>query len=77
MATGVVQVECQEAVERRNIIMTKIIIIIGRDRNKIPRVWGAGPTWDIAETRCHTAAVDYVRSRPDTGPLNSWEWREK
>lgn len=45
---------------------------IGKDANGVPRVYGDGPTADIAETECRQAAAEYVRRRPDTGPLDSW-----
>lgn len=45
---------------------------IGRDAHGVPRVWGTGPTLDIAETRCREEAFDYLRRRPDTGPLAGW-----
>ena len=49
-------------------------IFHGFDANNIRRVWGEGPTRDIAETRAHNAALDYVRGRPDTGPLSRWKF---
>ncbi len=47
----------------------------GYDANGIRRVWGEGPTLDIAETRCKDAALDYVQRRRDTGPLSAWTFR--
>ncbi len=45
---------------------------IGKDGNGIPRVWGAGPSPDIAETECRIKILEYVSERPDTGPVSSW-----
>ncbi len=47
----------------------------GYDANGVRRVWGEGPTLDIAETRCKEAALDYLRHRRDTGPLSAWTFR--
>ena len=47
----------------------------GHDKNGVRRVFGLGPTNDIAETRCKEAAKDYVKDRPDTGPLSEWSFR--
>jgi hypothetical protein len=42
--------------------------VIGFDGSGIRRVW--------AETlgECHIAAEEYVRRRPDTGPLSAWRF---
>ncbi len=45
---------------------------VGKDANGIPRVWGEGETSEIAETRCREAVLDYLKGRPDTGPLSGW-----
>lgn len=46
---------------------------IGTDKNSIPRVWGEGKTADIAETRCRLEVIEYIRRRPETGPVTSWK----
>lgn len=47
---------------------------IGYDVNGVRRVFGTGSTKDIAELRCVEAARDYLKGRPDTGPLSLWTW---
>ena len=44
----------------------------GYDKNGIARVLGTGSSHDIAETRCYEEVKDYVKRRPDTGPMSSW-----
>lgn len=44
----------------------------GYDRNGIARVWGEHENTDVAETVCRQEAYEYVRGRPDTGPLHRW-----
>jgi hypothetical protein len=46
----------------------------GYDKNGIARVFGTGSSHDIAETRCYEAVRDYVKRRPDTGPLSGWSF---
>jgi NADPH-dependent ferric siderophore reductase len=46
--------------------------VIARDENRIPRAWGEGETVEEAGKQAERAAVDYVRHRPDTGPLSRW-----
>lgn len=51
----------------------KLIRYSGFDGNGIPRVWGEHETsHEVAEARCMDAAKDYVKRRPDTGPLSRW-----
>jgi hypothetical protein len=45
---------------------------VGKDANGIPRVYGNGPTPDVAESECRKAMMEYVGRRPDTGPLDKW-----
>lgn len=52
--------------------MAETYEFVGKDANGIPRVFGAGPNADIAETDCVEAAREYVRRRPETGPLENW-----
>ncbi len=49
----------------------------GKDCNGIPRVWGTGPSHDIAETRARSMALEYVARRRDTGPLDLWTFSPK
>lgn len=46
--------------------------ITGYDVNGIPRVLWRDKNIDIAETKCKEMAVQYVKRRPDTGPLDKW-----
>jgi hypothetical protein len=41
----------------------------------VRRVFGEGRTADAAEHECPVAAQNYVRRRPDTGPLADWTFR--
>lgn len=34
------------------------------DKDGIPRVFGHGPTLDIAETECRRAIVEYCKGKP-------------
>jgi len=52
-------------------------MFVGKDCNSIERVWGEGPTADIAETRCFDEAKVYIKERPDTGPLSRWSFSER
>lgn len=45
---------------------------VGYDGNRARRVYGDGPSAEIAETEAMQAAKEYVAARPDTGPLSSW-----
>ncbi len=45
----------------------------GKDTNGIARVYGSGETETQSVYECQEAAKDYVRRRPDTGPLSKWE----
>jgi hypothetical protein len=47
---------------------------IGYDGNGVPRVYGNGPTPDVAESRCMAESRDYVARRRDTGPLDAWRF---
>lgn len=50
-----------------------MISVTGFDANGIPRVFGEHETsLDVAETRAKETAVEYVRRRRDTGPLDRW-----
>jgi hypothetical protein len=51
--------------------------LVGFDSAGVRRVWASDYSKMDAERRCLNEAADYVRSRPDTGPLTSWyyEWR--
>jgi hypothetical protein len=44
----------------------------GRDPSGYARVWGDGPTPDVAETECCKAVREYVARRPDMGPVANW-----
>ena len=44
----------------------------GFDPNGIARVYGEHSSADVAETMCKEEAMNYVRRRPDTGPLDRW-----
>lgn len=45
---------------------------IGKDAHGTPRVYGTGFDSDTALSECVQAATEYVRMRPDTGPLSRW-----
>jgi len=47
-------------------------MIRGYDCNGIPRVYGEHSNLDVAETMCKEEAIEYVKRRPDTGPLSKW-----
>src|SRR5262249_60385069 len=47
----------------------------GFDLTGVRRVLGEGRTADAAEYECRVAAQNYVRRRPDTGPLADWTFR--
>jgi hypothetical protein len=50
-----------------------IYVAIGHDRHGIKRCWGSS---DIsakeAEDQCLASIMEYVRGRPDTGPMDKW-----
>jgi hypothetical protein len=46
--------------------------ITGYDVNGVPRVYGENDTVEAALKACTEEAMDYVRKRPDTGPLDKW-----
>lgn len=47
----------------------------GFDADGIRRVFGEHETsHDVAETRCKDEAREYVKRRPDTGPLSAWNF---
>lgn len=48
------------------------IRFVGTDAYAVPRVFGFGPTAELAETECWEAAKEYVARRPDAGPLSEW-----
>ena len=45
---------------------------VGRDGSGVPRCFGRGPTPYTAVIECRKAIVEYVRQRPDTGPVGDW-----
>ena len=57
--------------------MTKEYQFIGFDAAGTPRVWGVGPTADVAETECSRAIREYVRRRRDTGPASHWTMKNE
>ena len=54
--------------------MAKEYRVTGFDQYGLPRVYGVGPTLDVAETEAVTAAREYVARRRDTGPLHRWTY---
>jgi hypothetical protein len=46
--------------------------VIGKDAEGIARVWGDGRTHEDASHEAQMAATEYVKRRPDTGPLRAW-----
>lgn len=50
---------------------------VGLDAHGVIRVYGDGPTSDVAETECKKAALEYVGRRRDTGPLDRWTFEVK
>lgn len=46
----------------------------GYDPNNIRRVWGDGPSYEIAQTEAIEAAKEYIARRPDTGPIEDWSF---
>ena len=51
--------------------------VIGKDGHGVPRVYGEGPSRDIAESRCWDEVRDYVARRRDTGPADAWTVEDK
>ena len=51
--------------------------LVGFDPNGVRRVRGCDYTQMGAREQCMQEAVEYVRGRPDTGPLSAWrfEWK--
>lgn len=45
---------------------------VGFDRSGVRRVRGCDYTAEGAREQCMQEAVEYVRGRPDTGPLSAW-----
>jgi hypothetical protein len=54
-----------------------IMRVTGRDTNGIPRVYGEGENADVAETDALREAKEYVRRRPETGPLSAWTFSDE
>lgn len=52
--------------------MAQVWQVIGKDGRGVPRVFGEGPSFDVAESRCAMAVREYVARRRDTGPADSW-----
>ena len=42
-----------------------MIRVVALDGNGIPRVYGDGPTMDIAETRCRDELLEYLKTRKE------------
>lgn len=49
----------------------------GLDPKGFPRVYGVGPTNDVAETECSEAIIEYLLRRPDMGPVDRWQMRKR
>ena len=47
---------------------------IGYDAKGIKRVWGEGVMSGKARREAKEAANNYVKRRPDTGPLSRWRF---
>lgn len=46
---------------------------VGYDRNGVPRVYGESLAGLVhAYGQCLQAVREYIRGRPDTGPVSSW-----
>jgi hypothetical protein len=45
---------------------------VGYDKAGVPRVYGEAKQADVAFNECALAVVEYVKQRPDTGPVSSW-----
>ena len=48
--------------------------IVGYDVLGIRRVYATCNNIDVAETYCREEAAQYVKRRPDTGPLSKWKF---
>ncbi len=55
----------------------KVYKLVGLDPNGVRRVWAADYGALEAEAKCRIEAENYVKERPDTGPLSMWkfEWK--
>lgn len=51
--------------------------LVGFDPSGVRRVWACDYTESGAREQCEQDVVEYIRGRPDTGPLNKWtfQWR--
>ena len=49
-----------------------MIQMVGKDPNGVPRVWAEDETLEWAIKGAWKAAEEYLRARPDTGPLHKW-----
>jgi hypothetical protein len=49
---------------------------VGRSPDGARRVYGQDDYHQTALAFCKEAAVDYVKGRPDTGPLDKWTFDE-
>lgn len=47
----------------------------GYDANGIRRCFGDGIWKDESFDQCVAEAMEYVRGRPDTGPLDKWTYK--
>ena len=45
---------------------------VGLDTNDITRVWGVADNYQMAKFQARVEAEEYVKGRPDTGPLVDW-----
>ena len=52
--------------------MTTFYTIVGSDAHGIPRVYATDTNEADTYAFCRAEARDYVRRRPDTGPLSAW-----
>jgi len=52
--------------------MSNMYMYIGSDPNGVPRVYGHDITEAGALVQAREAAREYMRVRPDTGPLQKW-----
>jgi len=46
--------------------------VIGKDRNGVGRVWAEHDDSKMAEAWALEEAKEYLKGRPDTGPLSQW-----
>ena len=54
--------------------MANQITCSGFDQNGVRRVFGLGYDRGTARERAVDAAFDYLRERPDTGPIAAWSF---